>query len=88
MTQDGKLGGMKVAYEKPLCDQCGEDLILCEDFSFVLETRINKNGIRSKKPQRSSELSHSGVEQLHCRSCSATWDFKRDEKGRIIKVVS
>lgn len=77
-----------MAYGKPICDECGEELILCEDFSFTLKTKINKSGIRSKRSQRSAELSHSGVEQLQCRRCCRTWDFKQDEKGRIIKVVS
>lgn len=77
-----------MAYEKPVCDECGEELILCEDFSFTLQTKINKNGTRSKRRQRSAELSHAGAEQLHCNRCCITWNFKQDEKGRVIKVVS
>jgi uncharacterized Zn ribbon protein len=75
-------------YEKPKCNYCGEELVLKEDFAFVLETKVNKNGMRSKRAKRSADLSYSGNEQLHCQKCCIEWEFKEDEKGRIIKVVS
>jgi ribosomal protein S27AE len=80
--------GGKMPYEKPKCDDCGEELFLYEEFSYALETKINKNGIRSKRPQRSAELSHSAYERLRCGTCYREWAFKEDQKSRIIKVMS
>jgi nitrate/TMAO reductase-like tetraheme cytochrome c subunit len=81
-------GGMKVAYKKPKCDYCSEELIIYEEFAFTVETKINRNGIRSKKPQNSVPLSHRGHERLQCERCCVQWEFEVDEKGRIIKIVS
>jgi len=81
-------GGIIMTYEKPKCNECGRELVLYEQFAFELETKINKNGIRSKRTQSSIPLSHSGIEWLRCTECCLQWEFKEDEKGRIIKVVS
>lgn len=71
-------------YEKPKCD-CGEELFLYEEMVFLLETKINKNGILSKKSKRSTEMNHN-VPRLRCGTCFKEWNFDKDREGRIIKV--
>jgi hypothetical protein len=77
--------GACLSYQLPKCS-CGADLQLYYEEAVSIETKINKNGMRSKK----FELTRLGImttnfERLRCYECFREWDFNEDEKGRIVK---
>lgn len=72
-------------YEEPKCS-CGGKLYIYQESAIAIETKINKDGTRSKTPKK-RELgeSTSNWERLQCENCPLEWDFEEDSKGRILR---
>ena len=71
-------------YEKPKCE-CGGELYFYQELVYTLETKINKNGLRNKRPIKNQHGQlGSNWERLQCEKCPKEWNFTEDSKGRIV----
>lgn len=74
-----------MTYQKPICN-CGGELYFYQELVYTLETKINKDGKRSKRPIKNEHGQlGSNWERLHCQNCCKEWDFTEDVKGRVVR---